>query len=281
LCIISNLSQALVTERHNMLPLARRDLIVNHPSLSDLHIFIARLLMHSNLSAEEQRVLSALPNRAQNVLVNRDLIRLDQQTFDACVVVDGLVGRFGQNRDGERQITALYIPGDMADLHAAVWPDSTSALQALADSSVLFVPHVALRSAAASYPGIAEAFWRECAIDGAAVARWVINVGSRSARTRLAHLFCEMAIRYGAKQNEPVSYLFPASQQHIGDMTALTSVHVNRTLRGLREEGLVRMHVKKVEILNWAGLQIAGEFDSNYLGTHRRAAKPVRFFDAA
>jgi hypothetical protein len=54
-------------------------------------------------------------------------------------------------------------------------------------------------------------------------------------------------------------------------MTALTSVHINRTLRTLREEELVCARSRQVEVLDWRGLVAAGEFDPTYLQTAPRA----------
>ena len=95
------------------------------------------------------------------------------------MVVDGLVGRFGQDRDGVRQITCLYIPGDMADLPSVVSPKAGWALGALTSTTILHVPHADLRRLAAKHPGIAEAFWRDCVADGSLFSEWVVNVGWR------------------------------------------------------------------------------------------------------
>ncbi|MCF7702307.1 helix-turn-helix domain-containing protein [Loktanella sp. M215] len=45
----------------------------------------------------------------------------------------------------------------------------------------------------------------------------------------------------------------------------LTSVHVNRTLRKLREAGLVTMREGRVEIMDLDGLVKLAEFDPAYL----------------
>jgi CRP-like cAMP-binding protein len=109
--------------------------------------------------------------------------------------VDGLVGRFDQNSLGARQITAFHIAGDMADLHSVVQPKATSALQALSTTTLLQVAHRDLRGIAARYPAIAEALWRDCIVDGAILAQWIVNVGRRDSKTRIAHLLCETAVR--------------------------------------------------------------------------------------
>ncbi len=42
----------------------------------------------------------------------------------------------------------------------------------------------------------------------------------------------------------------PLTQEHLGDATGLTGVHVNRILRGLRDDGIVEFHYRQLRILN-------------------------------
>jgi CRP-like cAMP-binding protein len=161
----------------------------------DLQRFLDRLLGRSVLSHEEQQAVLGLPTRTIQVGINRDFVGLDEVVDQVSLVVDGLVGRFDQNSLGARQITAFHIAGDMADLHSVVQPKATSALQALSTTTLLQVAHRDLRGIAARYPAIAEALWRDCIVDGAILAQWIVNVGRRDSKTRIAHLLCETAVR--------------------------------------------------------------------------------------
>ncbi len=42
----------------------------------------------------------------------------------------------------------------------------------------------------------------------------------------------------------------PLTQEHIGDATGLTNVHVNRVLRDLRKEEIVEFHYRRLRIMN-------------------------------
>lgn len=239
---------------------------------SPLMPFLNKLVARSNLGAAEQQAILSLPAHPAQIQTNRDFVRLGEQVNHACFVVAGLVGRFGQNLEGARQITAVHIPTDMVDLHSVVAPEACSALQALAVTTILRVPHDALRAAARNHPGIAEAFWRECVVDAAVLAEWVVNVGRRDARSRLAHLLCEIACRVeGLSKKGHQDVPFAATQAHIADMTGLTSVHVNRTLQALKQDGVVALHGRAIRILDWERLKQIGEFDSAYLRLGRPA----------
>jgi CRP-like cAMP-binding protein len=152
---------------------------------SNLQPFLTRLNRRSVLSEHEQQVILALPVRVKQVQPNEDFVELGERVDHSCFVAEGLIGRFDQTTRGGRQITALHIRGDMPDLHSVVQPTATSALQALSTSTLLQVPHAALRAVAAAHPAIAEALWRDCMVDSMILAQWVVNVGRRDARSRV------------------------------------------------------------------------------------------------
>lgn len=250
----------------------------NQPNLQR---FLDRLTSRSVLSDEEQEAILGLPGLAAQAETHRDIVHLGEVVDHACLLVEGLVGRFGQNTNGERQITAIYISGDMPDLHSVVSPRATSALQALATTTILRIPHGALRSAAARYPAIAEAFWRECTVDAAILSQWVVNVGCRDAKARISHLLCELAVRYKADvRSGEATFLLPLTQEHLGDATGLTSVHVNRTLKVLRERGVASLRGRSVHIHDWDALVQMGEFDGTYLQADMEPEERIRIVQA-
>lgn len=231
-----------------------------------LELFLRRIVARSLLTEADQDAILSLPGKAIEVRANRDFVRLGEHVTNACLVVEGLVGRFGQNKDGARQITSLHIPGDMVDLHSVVVPHAPAALQAVTNTTILQIPHDKILDISHRHPNVMEAFWRDCVVDGAISAQWVLNVGRRNAQARLAHLLCEMAVRYDKiDRARGLTFDFPVNQTHLADCTGLTPVHVNRSLGALKRAELVSMTQKKVEILDWKGLVDIAEFDTAYL----------------
>jgi DNA-binding transcriptional regulator LsrR (DeoR family) len=81
-----------------------------------------------------------------------------------------------------------------------------------------------------------------------------------------------MAFRWG--NGQPVhEFDLPLTQDHLGEATGLTSVHVNRVLRSLRNDGLVLCRSRRVQILNWPLLCCEAEFDESYLLANVRQAE--------
>ena len=60
-------------------------------------------------------------------------------------------------------------------------------------------------------------------------------------------------------------YDFPVTQAQLGDAMGLTPVHVNRTLQGLKREGILRTDHKAIQIGDWDRLAEIAEFDPDFL----------------
>jgi CRP-like cAMP-binding protein len=61
------------------------------------------------------------------------------------------------------------------------------------------------------------------------------------------------------------TYELPLTQKDLGDTLALTAIHVNRSLRELREADLVTMRGGKVFVHDIARLKRFAGFDATYL----------------
>ena len=248
---------------------------------SDLQPFLDRLTSRSVLTQPEQQAILDLPRHVEQVRSNRDFVRLGERVHHSCFVADGIVGGFGQNASGGRQITSFFIPGDMADLQSVVQPGPTTALQALSVATILKIPHAAIRAVAARYPAVAAAFWRDCMVDTAVLAQWVVNIGRRDARERIAHLLCEAAVRFkAAPAKGDVVFPFAVTQLQMADATGLTPVHINRTIMALRKEELVTIRGHTVWIHDWDSLAEVADFDPEYLQIDVRPEQRIRIAEA-
>jgi CRP-like cAMP-binding protein len=119
----------------------------------------------------------------------------------------------------------------------------------------------------ADWPNVQRAIWLDTLIDSSIFREWVVNVGRRDARERIAHLLCELAARLRSTSSgtQGQNYDFPLTQEQIADCTGLTAVHTNRTLQGLRRDGLISLSSSRLTILDWDRLAEVGDFNERYL----------------
>jgi hypothetical protein len=124
--------------------------------------------------------------------------------------------------------------------------------QALTDAVVCIVSHENLGRLARDNPGVGMQLAGLISQDRGLAYDHLSSIGRRSARERVAYLLLELFIRsrlrWPGHRSEEM-YL-PLTQEHIGDATGLTGVHVNRVLRDLRKEGIAEFHYRRLRILN-------------------------------
>jgi CRP-like cAMP-binding protein len=230
----------------------------------------ARLLLKlesiAELGREDIQALLEIPLRLKDLPADTDIVREREKPSECCLVIDGFVCRFKIVLEGKRQILSFHTPGDIPDLQSLYLHTMDHTLGTLVASKLAFIAHRDMLELIRRYPKVGAAFWRDTLIDAAIFREWMVGIGRRSAYQRIAHLICEMAMRFKAVGlTDGHTFQFPITQAELGDALGLSFVHANRTLMDLRGDGLISWQNAKVTILDWEGLRRAGDFDPGYL----------------
>lgn len=222
------------------------------------------------LSLEDRQAIASLPATPRRFGAGDDLIIEGDAPSQCRVLESGQAFRHRTLPDGRRQIMAFHVPGDVCDTEGLLLPmDHT--VTALSVCEVAFIPHAAMDAMLDAHPRVMRALWRTNLVDSAVAREWMLGMGRRTAKARIAHLFCEMFLRMrAAGLAEKNRCRFPVTQTHLSDALGLSVVHTNRVLQELRGEGLIAFRGGELIILNWPGLEAAGEFEASYLHFNNR-----------
>jgi CRP-like cAMP-binding protein len=116
------------------------------------------------------------------------------------------------------------------------------------------------------YPRLGAALLWAASRDEAMVVEHLVNIGRRSSLQRTAHFFMELAERLTlVGLATGTEFKCPLSQFVLADALGLTSIHVNRTLRQLREKKLLTLRKGVVTIHDLAALRKLAGFQGGYL----------------
>lgn len=214
---------------------------------------------------DRQRLESLLP--AESKLVPPGVEIRNTETHCA-LLAEGFAARTMILRDGRRQIVTLHLPGDILNLEALFLDRLDYRVEIMVPSRVVALPRDELSEVFETEPSLRRLFMRDMLITGSIFRQWIVNAGRRRALPRMAHLFCEQITRcraIGLTCDNHQSCPFPLTQDSLGDATGLTIVHVNRTLRTLRERELAVLEKRTLIVKNWDGLVALAEFDPGYL----------------
>jgi CRP-like cAMP-binding protein len=224
---------------------------------------LARL---ADLDSRDAVALGSLVHKVESARAGQYLVREGGAATTCCLLIEGYACRHKLAANGARQIVSFHLPGDLLDLQHLLLSVADHNVQMVTAGRVAWIAHAELRRLARERPRIGDALWRDTLIDASIFREWVLNVGRRDAKSRIAHMLCEFsARREAAGLGSAESFDLPMTQEEIADATGLTGVHVNRMLRALEEAGVIERTRRRVRIVDWAGMREIADFDPAYL----------------
>ncbi len=179
------------------------------------------------------------------------------------VVLEGWLFLHRILEDGRRQILDFALPGSV--LSYGIQPGSTFAFsaEAITNTVIAVIPLRQVNSLLRSNPESAAMILNAANESLLSAFDTMTDIGRRTAREAVAHFLLRMHQRVvetiGSEDDGTIS--LPLHQEHIGDALGLTAVHVCRTLRKLRNDGLVEVSRGHLHIPDPEGLAMdAGIF---------------------
>jgi CRP-like cAMP-binding protein len=232
---------------------------------------VRKLQLWQPLTELDTEAVLALPHTVRTLDAGQYIVWDGDKPQYACLLLGGFAYRHKLTGNGSRQILSIHMKGDIVDLQNSLLGVADHNVQMLISGQVAMIPVEAMRAIAFRHPHVGMAMWYETLVEGSIFREWIVNVGRRDARTRIAHLLCEFAMRLEvADLGEHSSYELPITQEQLGDAVSLTPVHVNRTLMGLEGDGLISRTKRVITIHDWTQLAKTADFQPRYL--HLQAA---------
>jgi len=175
---------------------------------------------------------------------------INQELF---VLREGWVMLTRLSENGERQVFRSVLPGELLGFQANIQAPSIYSAITLLDSVVCRVPNII--GLCTTQPELAFSLASAAARDMMLTERYLTHITHRSAREKIAFMLLEIFHRLRLNHlNKSYSIQFPLKQEDIADTLGLTTIHVNRTLHALKEEGLLEIHKHELTILDYDAL---------------------------
>ncbi len=233
---------------------------------------ILKLQARDTVNKREIEALTGVVDGTHDIASGAVFIHEGVLLQQSTLLLEGIVCRFKDLANGGRQISAIHVPGDFVDLHSLTLKKLDHSVMALTPCKVATASHSGLRAITESNPHLTRLLWFSTNLDAAMHREWELSLGRRSALERTAHLFCELHHRLqivGLAEAE--GYAISLTQQELAECLGLTSVHINRVLRILREQKLLTFRSGHVEVHDRGRLEDAAGFDPAYLYLERRS----------
>jgi CRP-like cAMP-binding protein len=230
---------------------------------------LEKLHGYAPLAPEVSAKLAAIISKPRDVPARLDLMSEGDAPGEMIVILEGWAARYNILPEGTRQISAFLMPGDCCDLHVSVLAEMDHSIATMTPARVATIKRAELGALFDAEPALMRAFWWMQLVNEATLRAWIVSMGRRDSLQRVGHLMCELFVRaerIGIVANGQLE--MPLTQIVIGDALGLTPVHVNRVLRRLRLEGVMKIEGGTLTIADSGKLARITGFDDTYL--HRR-----------
>lgn len=215
---------------------------------------------------EDERLLEDAVAGVRELAPRTILVRTGDIVQTSTYLIEGFMCRYMDDHEGYRQLVAIHVPGDFVDLHGYGLKRLDHEVGALGSARIADVPHTAIRRINEDHPNLTRLLWRATLLDAAMHREWIFRIGRLDAAGRIAHLFCELETRLAmVGLADGGRFALPLTQPDLAEACGITGVHANRTLKTLRERGLMTFRDGMVEIADLAGLRRVADFDPGYL----------------
>lgn len=225
-------------------------------------------------SKEERGRLDDLIAAKQRKYGPREDIIAEGAHSEHChVLLTGLACRYKTMPDGERQIMAFLVPGDLCDAEIFILKEMDHSVGTLTPSTTAMIHSDEMKRLLREVSSMSEALWWGTMTDLGVLRERIVDHGRRDATERIAHLLYEMLVRYRiVGETNDTSFDFPITQNDLADATGLTPSHVNRVLQRFRDDKLIELRHRTLTITNSERLKDIGQFSANYLHLDRTQA---------
>jgi CRP-like cAMP-binding protein len=242
---------------------------------------IMKLRRFADLDANEIRTLEAICPTPRVLARGDKIVQEGDRPDTVSLLLSGLACRYKVAEDGSRQIVGFMVPGDVCDLHVFILKQMDHGIEALSPVRVCEIARDNLLEIFGRDPNITRALWWSTLVDESTLREWVLNVTTRPALQRTAHLLSELCMRLETVGlSGEGKYELHLTQEDLSDAVGMTRSHVSLSLAKMQEDGLLKLHRGKIEVVDVERLKTLGEFNSAYLhlekalgSTHREGPR--------
>jgi CRP-like cAMP-binding protein len=210
-----------------------------------------RLSHYIALSEQEAQALDALEQHERTYKRGVVIRREHDASRDLLIVRRGWLFSCVLLGNGSRQITRVHFPGDLLCVSSLAFGTSTDSVTAVTEVTLCHFEKDRLAELFGDHPRLAALIFSLTVAERVSLADRLASVGRTSARARVGALLCEIFTRLRLMNGtDDGEFAIPLTQEDIGDATGLTSVHVNRMMRVLADDGLIERSGNVVRLID-------------------------------
>lgn len=215
-----------------------------------LNSLVDILSLYGELGAEGRESVSRVKQRSIELKKNQKLYSLSAGVDEIFIVKSGWVSLCHSVSRRGQDICNVYMPGDIVGVRESFFDNYDISILALEncilDKVVVSDFHAVFRDSSEVKRAVVSYIMVN---DNIAIER-LRSCTHHKAEERVAHFLLEIFERYNFKKMlDSNSYHFPITQEVVGELLGITSVHVSRCMTSLEQKKLIRKSRNAIKLL--------------------------------
>ncbi|WP_445398589.1 FNR family transcription factor [Zobellella sp. An-6] len=215
---------------------------------------ISQLCIPLGLNSDELDELDNIIERKKPIQKGQELFKAGEELKSLYAIRAGTVKSYTITEQGDEQITAFHLAGDLVGFDAINTGTHPSFAQALETAMVCEIPYEILDDLSGKMPRLRQQIMRLMSNEINGDQQMILLLSKKTAEERLAAFLHGLSTRYSQRGFSPREFRLTMTRGDIGNYLGLTVETVSRLLGRFQKSNLIEVDGKYIRILDLSEL---------------------------
>ncbi|WP_269801142.1 FNR family transcription factor [Psychromonas sp. MB-3u-54] len=217
---------------------------------------ISQLCIPYSLNENELERLDNIIERKKPIQKGQEIFKAGQEMKCLYAIRSGTLKSYTITEQGDEQITAFHLAGDLIGFDAISSETHPSFSQALETSMICEIPYDTLDTLSISMPKLRQQILRLMSGEIVGDQNMILLLSKKNAEERLASFIFDLSQRFAARGFSPREFRLSMTRGDIGNYLGLTVETISRLLGRFQKMEMIAVKGKYISILDDAQLTL-------------------------
>lgn len=232
------------------------------PTGSSIHCqdcSISQLCIPYSLNETELDRLDTIIERKKPVQKGNEIFKAGDSMKCLYAIRSGTLKSYTITEQGDEQITAFHLAGDLVGFDGISTGTHPSFAQALETAMICEIPYDTLDELSTTMPKLRQQILRLMSAEIVGDQNMILLLSKKNAEERLASFIHNLSVRFAARGFSPREFRLSMTRGDIGNYLGLTVETISRLLGRFQKSGMIAVKGKYITVLDDAQLsELAG-----------------------
>lgn len=209
---------------------------------------ISQLCIPFTLNDDELTKLDRIIERKKPIQKGEIIFKTDEPLKTLFAIRSGTVKTYTLTENGEEQITAFHLAGDLVGFDAIIGMQHSSYAQALETSMICEIPFEVMDELSGTMPKLRQQIMRLMSETIKSNQEMILTLSKKTAEERLASFIYNLSLRFSMRGFSPKEFRLSMTRSDIGNYLGLTVETISRLLGRFQKSEVLCVKGKYITI---------------------------------